>query len=220
VAKRGQRVGLVTLEMTRTEVAIRLLAMELRVPTTQVETLIQAGDDAAIDAPGRLSDLPLFIEDTGSIGVSELRTKCKRLHAQHTLDLLIVDYIGLIAPPEEQVNETQALSRISRALKVLANDLQLPLLCLSQLNREVEKRVSKVPQLGELRQSGALEQDANVVLFIYRDELYDAESVEQGQARVIAAKQRNGPTGTCALRFAAACTRFDTLARYARVAGW
>jgi replicative DNA helicase len=219
-AKAGQTVGMVTLEMTRDEVLVRLMAMELQVDTNAVGGLVKAHDDTALEALAHLRDMPIAIEDTGAISISELRTKCKRLHAQRPLDLIVVDYIGLMV--QDAITGTLAaeIGKISRNLKVLAGALGIPVLCLSQLNREVEKRVSKVPQLADLRDSGSLEQDANIVLFVYRDELYDPQTEEQGIARVIVAKNRNGPTGQCLLRFRKESTRFENRAKYSSVEGY
>jgi len=155
----------------------------------------------------------LWIADTTGLTIASMRSKCRRLKAQHGLDLLVVDYLQLMQGPDakQHQNRVQEISDISRGLKLLAMELDIPVLALSQLSRKVEERASKVPILSDLRESGSLEQDSDVVLFIYRDEYYYHDSLRQGRADIVIAKHRNGPMGEIELSFEARQTRFDNL---------
>jgi replicative DNA helicase len=154
-----------------------------------------------VEAAGRLSDAMLFIDDTPGISALQLRTKARRLHAEYGLDLIMVDYLQLMSGDFRAENRVQEISYISRALKGLARELNVPLIAASQLSRAVEQRHDKRPILSDLRESGSIEQDADVVMFIYRDELYNPETEMQNIADVIVAKHRHGPTGTIQLFF-------------------
>jgi replicative DNA helicase len=154
-----------------------------------------------VQATGKLADLPVFIDDTPSISALQLRTKARRLHAEHGLDLIIVDYLQLMTGDMRSENRVQEVSYISRGLKALARELDLPVVAASQLSRAVEQRADKKPVLADLRESGSLEQDADVVMFIYRDELYHPDTEKQHIADIMVAKHRNGPTGTVQLFF-------------------
>ena len=154
-----------------------------------------------VQATGVLSELPIFIDDTPSISALQLRTKARRLHAEHGLDLVVVDYLQLMTTDMRVENRVQEVSYISRMLKGLARELDVPLVAASQLSRAVEQRTDKRPVLSDLRESGSLEQDADVVMFIYREELYKPETEKQHIADIIVAKHRNGPTGVVQLFF-------------------
>jgi replicative DNA helicase len=155
-----------------------------------------------VQATGRLSDLTLFIDDTPSISVLQMRTKARRLHAEHGIDLMLVDYLQLMTTGGVRTEgRVQEVSYISRSLKGLARELDVPLVAISQLSRAVEQRSDKRPILADLRASGSLEQDADVVMFIYRDELYNPDTERKNIAEIIVAKHRNGPTGTIQLFF-------------------
>jgi replicative DNA helicase len=163
-------------------------------------------------AAGRLSEAPIYIDDTPAISVLEMKAKARRLKAEHGLGLVILDYLQLMrgrGPSREQ-----EISEISRSLKSLAKELEVPVVALSQLNRQVEARSDRRPQLADLRESGAIEQDADVIMFIYRDEVYNKseDNPEKGLAEVIVGKQRNGPTGLVKLSFLKEYTRFENLA--------
>jgi replicative DNA helicase len=148
-----------------------------------------------------LSGLPIFLDDTPAITISEFRTKCRRLAAEHGVDLIIVDYLQLMVGDRRTENRVQEISSISRALKQVARELNVPVLAASQLSRAVESRSDKRPMLSDLRESGSIEQDADVVMFIYRDDVYNPETDQPNIAELIVAKHRNGPTGTVPLFF-------------------
>jgi replicative DNA helicase len=160
-----------------------------------------------------LEQQKLFFDDSAAVTVSDVAAKARRLHREQKLTLIVLDYIQLVQGRSSEERREQQVADISRQLKLLAKDLGVPVLALSQLNRGPEARTDKRPMLADLRESGAIEQDADKVLFIYRDDVYDEESPDAGKAEVIIAKQRNGPTGTVKLHFAREFGRFDNLAR-------
>ena len=166
-------------------------------------------------AAGSLSEAPIFIDDTPAITVLEMKAKARRLKAEFGLGLVIVDYLQLMRSGGGRESREQEISEISRSLKALAKELSVPVIALSQLNRKVEDRTNRRPQMADLRESGAIEQDADVIAFIYRDEVYNKseDNPEKGIAEVIIAKQRNGPTGTVKLAFLEKFTSFENLAR-------
>jgi replicative DNA helicase len=162
---------------------------------------------------GKLAKAPIYVDDTGSINMMEIRSKARRLKSRHAdLGLIIVDYLQLMSSAGTAENRVQEVSQISRSLKILARDLEVPIIALSQLSRAVEQRTDKRPILSDLRESGSIEQDADLVAFIYRDEYYNDESEHQGLAEVIVAKHRNGPIGTPKLVF---LDRFPKFADFA-----
>ena len=167
------------------------------------------------DAIGQLAELPIYVDDTPSISVLQLRTKCRRLASEVGVDMVFVDYLQLMTTEVHTNNRVQEVSYISRALKGLARELDAPLMAASQLSRAVEQRADKHPQLSDLRESGALEQDSDVVMFIYRDEMYNPETETPRIADVEIAKHRNGPTGMVQLFFNARLTKFADAARTA-----
>jgi replicative DNA helicase len=209
-------VGVFSLEMSRGQLATRLLCAEARVDAGKIRTgfLSQSEDwPALISASERLYRLPIYIDDTPGLTPTQVRSKARRLKAQDpSLGLIIVDYIGLMGG-DAKINREQQVSAASRALKGLAKELGITVIALSQLNRGVESRPDKRPQLSDLRESGAIEQDADVIMFIYRDEYYNKESTKVGEATIIIAKQRNGATGDVDLAFHGKWTRFDNLQR-------
>jgi replicative DNA helicase len=166
------------------------------------------------DAAGILSESPIYIDDTPSISAMEIRAKARRLKMDKNIGLIIIDYLQLMKSRSGAERRDLEISEISRSLKALAKELELPVMALSQLNRMLEQRNDKRPKLSDLRESGALEQDADVVAFIYRDEVYNQEenNPQKGMAEIILAKQRNGPTGKVTLTFLDAYTRFENLA--------
>ena len=210
--RRERSVGVVSLEMSRDELLQRLIAIHTGIDTREVERRARRGDPAVLDALGVLSEAPIAIEDTAMLSVMDVRSKARRLATTRPLDLLIVDYLQLLIGDTNAGNRVEEVSKISRQLKLLARELQCPILALSQLSRAVEQRASKVPQLSDLRDSGALEQDADIVIFIYREELYNEELSASGLADLHLAKQRNGPLGVIGVRFDAPTTRFQNLA--------
>ncbi|MGB0956270.1 MAG: replicative DNA helicase, partial [Panacagrimonas sp.] len=161
---------------------------------------------------GKLRKAPLFIDETGALSPLELRARARRLAMRESIGLLVVDYIQLMQVPGTRDNRSNEIAEISRSLKSLGKELGVPVIALSQLNRGVEQRDNKRPRMADLRESGGIEQDADIVLFIYRDEVYNKESPDQGTAEIIIAKQRNGPTGMVKTAFFGRYTRFDNLA--------
>jgi replicative DNA helicase len=208
-------VALFTLEMSKAEVTQRLMCSEAKVESQRLRTGKLAADDwprltAACD---KLAKAPVFVDDTGSITMMELRSKARRLKSREPhLGLIIVDYLQLMTSGSNQENRVQEVSQISRQLKVLARDLDVPILALSQLSRAVEQRHDKRPILSDLRESGSIEQDSDIVMFIYRDDYYNEESDQQGLAEVHVAKHRNGPTGSQKLSFLKRYAKFADLA--------
>jgi replicative DNA helicase len=161
------------------------------------------------ESANTLSELPIFIDDTSGLSILEMKAKCRRLLKKRDLGLVIIDYLQLVQGRRSAESRQLEISEISRSLKALAKDLNVPVLALSQLNRKVEDRPNKKPQLSDLRESGAIEQDADVIAFIYRDELYNPTTEEnKNVAEIILAKQRNGPTGFFKLQFQQEFTRF------------
>jgi replicative DNA helicase len=160
-----------------------------------------------------LAEAPIFIDDSANINLMEIRAKCRRLKAKHGLGMVLVDYLQLMQSPRKSENRQQEVSEISRNLKILARELEVPVVCASQLNRGVEMRSDKRPLLGDLRESGSIEQDADLVMFIYRDEVYNPDTEARGEAELILAKHRNGPTGTIRLAFMNQYTKFASIAK-------
>lgn len=212
VALHAQRhAAIVSLEMSDARLLNRLLAMHTAQNSRLIRQRIQAGDQPLIHALGVLSNTSIWIDDRPGLTVLDVRSHARRLRAAGSLDLLIVDYLQLLTDDTQQRNRVEEVTRISRQLKLLAKELAIPVIALAQLNRAVEGRVSKVPILADLRDSGAVEQDADIVLFIYREELYDKDSAKRGLAELHIAKHREGALGTVPLRFDAATTRFRDL---------
>ena len=209
-------VAFFSLEMDRHEIAQRLLSAEAKVESTRMRNgrLHEADWGKISHGIGRLSEAPLFIDDNPHLTVMDIRAKARRLKSREGgLGLVIVDYLQLMSGRMNSETRQVEVSEISRGLKVLARELQIPVMALSQLSRGLEMRADKRPNLADLRESGALEQDADVVMFLYRDELYNPESQDRGTAEVIVAKHRNGPTGTCRLAFLDQWTRFANMAK-------
>jgi replicative DNA helicase len=210
-------VAFFSLEMSKEQLVRRLLSGEGRVDASQIRrAAFLTGDEwqRLQEAAGILLDCPIYIDDTPGATVLDIRAKSRRLKADGKLGMIIIDYLQLMQGRAELSSREQQISEISRSLKGLAKELHVPVIALSQLSREPERREKKRPQLSDLRESGAIEQDADVVMFIYRDEVYRKESQDnQGIAEVIIGKQRNGPIGTIKLHFEARCTRFDDLAK-------
>ena len=209
-------VAIFSLEMSKEQLVLRMLCSEARVDQSKVRAGFAAERDypkLAIAAE-RLSDAPIYIDDTPALSVLELRAKARRLKrdADAKLGLVIVDYLQLMRGPLTD-NREQEISGISRSLKALAKELSIPVVALSQLNRQVEQRADKKPVMADLRESGAIEQDADVIMFLYRPYVYDPKNAEEGYAEVIIGKQRNGPTGIVPLTFFSEYTRFENRAQ-------
>jgi len=206
-----------SLEMSKEQLAFRLLSSEAKVDSQRLRKGFLGETDwpKLTTAAGRLSEAPIFIDDTPGITVLEMKAKSRRLKADQGLGLIIVDYIQLMRTGSYRESREQEISEISRYLKALAKELRVPVIALSQLNRKVEERPNRRPQMADLRESGAIEQDADVIAFIYRDEVYNKsdDNPDKGIAEIIIAKQRNGPTGTVKLAFLEKFTSFENLAR-------
>ena len=205
-----------SLEMSHSEVTQRLLCSEARVNSTRVRNgkLHESDWPKISHAIGRLGEAPLYIDDNPNLTVMEIRAKARRLRSRlGALGLIVVDYLQLMSGRHSAENRQVEVSEISRGLKILARELEVPVVALSQLSRNLEMRSDKRPVLADLRESGSLEQDADVVMFLYRDEVYNAESADRGSAEIIISKHRNGPTGITRLAFLGDYTRFDNMAR-------
>jgi replicative DNA helicase len=231
-AVNGGRVGFFSLEMSAEQLATRIIAERTEIPSSTIRRgSISEGDfekirDCAID----LQNLPFFVDETGGLNISQLAARARRLKRQRGLDLLVIDYIQLLAGSGKRSdNRVQEVTEITTGLKALAKELMVPIIALSQLSRQVESRDDKRPQLSDLRESGSIEQDADVVLFVFREEYYLANKEPRpgteehlkwqtemelviGKAELIIGKQRHGPTGTVQVQFDAHVTRFGDLA--------
>jgi replicative DNA helicase len=214
-ARNGCAVGIFSLEMSAEQLCSRLLCSEARVDAHRLRTGYLNREEWAklADSLRRLSETRIFIDDTAGAGVLEMRAKARRLKAEHGLDLLIIDYLQLMAGRGRIESRQQEVSQISRDLKALAKELNVPVVALSQLSRAPELRSEHEPQLSDLRESGAIEQDADVVCFIYREEVYNATDENRGIAKLLVRKQRNGPTGSVQLAFIKEFTRFENMWR-------
>ena len=200
----GKKVAVFSLEMTTRSLVMRLLSSEAQVDFSLFRSglISTEAHSKLMESAGRLADAGIWIDDTGAASVLEMRAKCRRMHSQHGLDLVIVDYLQLARGDRNTQSREQEISEISRGLKGLAKELDIPVIALSQLNRGPETRKEdKRPMLADLRESGAIEQDADVIAFIYRDIVYNKETEYENLAELIIAKQRNGPTGTVKLEF-------------------
>ncbi len=207
----GKGVALFSLEMSKMELVQRMMCSEARIDSHKLRhgKLTQGEWTKLTAACTPLHNAPIFIDDTASVNLMEIRAKSRRLKAKEKgLGLIVIDYLQLMMGDAGTENRQQEVSRISRGLKILARDLDVPVLALSQLSRQVEQRTNRRPVLSDLRESGAIEQDADVVMFIYRDEVYNKDSVDTGIAEIIVGKQRNGPIGECKLAFIERYTRF------------
>jgi len=204
-----------SLEMSKEQLVQRMLCSHARVDAHKVRTGYLATSDwpRLTAAAGKLSEAPIYIDDTPAISVMELRAKARRLKAHHDIQLVILDYMQLMRGSLGMENRQQEISEISRSLKALARELSVPVIAISQLSRAVESRTDHRPQLSDLRESGAIEQDADVVVLILREEYYNPSPENQGVAEVIIAKQRNGPVGSLKLAFIKEYTRFENIAR-------
>jgi replicative DNA helicase len=213
--KGNKPVVLFNLEMSRHELVKRFLASDAKVDAQRLaKGSLQEQDWTRLSASlGRLAEAPIFIDDSANVTLMEIRAKCRRIKQKHGLGLVIIDYLQLMQSPSKSENRQQEVSEISRNLKILARELHVPVICASQLNRGVEYRSDKRPLLGDLRESGSIEQDSDVVMFIYRDEVYNPDSEARGEAELLIAKHRNGPTGVVRLAFMNQYTKFASIAR-------
>jgi replicative DNA helicase len=209
-------VAIFSLEMSKEQLSLRMLCSEARIDSARLRGGFFSMEDwhRLTDAAGVLSESPIYIDDSASLTAMEIRAKARRLKMDKNIGLIVIDYLQLMQGRVGAERRDLEISEISRALKALAKELQLPVLALSQLNRMLEQRTDKRPRLSDLRESGALEQDADVVAFIYRDEVYNKEedNPSRGIAEILLSKQRNGPTGDVYLTFLNSFTRFENLA--------
>ncbi|MDL2329269.1 replicative DNA helicase [Desulfosarcina sp. OttesenSCG-928-A07] len=212
----GMPVAIFSLEMSKEQLSMRMLCAEARVDASRIRSgfLNQEDWSRITEAAGTLTEAPIFIDDSPDISTMSIRTKSMRMKMDKGLGMVIIDYLQLMRGSVDSERRDLEISEISRSLKILAKELNIPVIALSQLNRKLEERSDKRPQLSDLRESGALEQDADLVAFIYRDEVYnrDENNPHRGTAEIILAKQRNGPTGVATLTFMGAYTRFENMA--------
>ena len=216
--RQKKSVAIFSLEMSKEALIQRMMCSEARIDSQKLRKGFLSDEDWAplTTAAGKLAEANIFIDETPAITDMKLRAKARRIQSRHGLDIIIVDYLQLMTSTKRRnEGKTQEISEISRSLKALARELNVPVIALSQLSRAVESRsrTDKRPILSDLRESGAIEQDADVVAFLYREELYNPDTENKGIAEVIIQKQRNGPTGTIKLKFFDKYTRFENLER-------
>jgi replicative DNA helicase len=209
-------VALFSLEMSKEQLSLRLLCSEARINSARVRDGFFNDDDwySLTNAAGVLSSAPIFIDDSPDLTSLDIKTKTRRLKREKGVGMIIIDYLQLMRPRKSYERRDLEISEMSRTLKGLAKELNIPVIALSQLNRRLEERSDKRPQLSDLRESGALEQDADLVIFIYRDDVYntDENNPNKNIAEIHLAKQRSGPTGMCSLVFKGEYTRFENMA--------
>jgi replicative DNA helicase len=208
--RHGQASVVFSLEMSKSEITMRLLSAEARVHLQHMRAGRMTEDDWGRLARrmGEVANAPLFVDDSPHLTMMEIRAKARRLKQRHDLKLVVIDYLQLMSSPRKVESRQQEVSEISRSLKLLAKELQVPVVALSQLNRSSEQRADKRPQLSDLRESGAIEQDADVVILLHRDDAYEKDSTRAGEADLIVAKHRNGPTDTVTVAFQGHYSRF------------
>jgi replicative DNA helicase len=210
-----QSVAIFSLEMSKEQLALRMLCAEAEIDSNNLRRgYIEKREwGRLVNAANDLSDLPIYIDDSPGLSALDIRAKARRLQAEHGLGLIIIDYLQLLRGRGRIENRQQEISEISRSLKALAKELKIPVMACAQLSRAVEQRGDRIPQLADLRESGAIEQDADLIAFIYRDEVYNKETKDKGIAKIIVGKQRNGPTGEIELQFSKEYARFKDLDR-------
>ncbi len=213
VAAQKLSVGVFSLEMGAEQLTLRLLSSESNVAHHNIRNVTITSDEwiEVTNVAARLAQMKLFIDDTPALDIMTLRAKARKLKAEHGVDFLVVDYLQMLHSTKKHENRHQEVSEISRALKGLAKELQVPILALSQLSRAVDSRMGKRPMLSDLRESGAIEQDADVIMFLYRDVVYNQDTEQPSLAELIIGKQRNGPTGSIQLQFLKELTKFENL---------
>jgi replicative DNA helicase len=204
-----------SLEMSRTEITMRMLSAEAKIPLQKLRQgrLEESDWTKMARTMGELSDAPLFIDDSPNMSLMEIRAKCRRLKQRHDLKIVIIDYLQLMSSGKRVESRQQEVSEFSRALKLLAKELEVPVIAISQLNRGPEQRTDKKPQMSDLRESGSIEQDADMVVLLHREDAYEKESPRAGEADFIVAKHRNGPTDTITVAFQGHYSRFVDMAQ-------
>lgn len=207
----GVSIGFFSLEMSAEQLTLRLLAAESRVPLQKIRNALVDSNQwiRLTQVAGQLGEMKIFIDDTPMQSIMDIRTKARKLKAENNIQLLVIDYLQLLHSNKKHENRHQEVSEISRSLKALAKELNIPILALSQLSRAVDSRTDKRPMLSDLRESGAIEQDADLIAFLYRDIVYNSETEHPNLAELIIGKQRNGPTGTVHLNFLNELTLFE-----------
>jgi len=207
----GHTVGFFSLEMSAEQLTLRLLSIESSIPHHSIRNAQISSDEwlTLTSVAGHLAERKLFIDDTPLLTTMDLRAKARKLKADHNLSVIVIDYLQLISSSKKHENRHQEVSEISRTLKALAKELNIPVIALSQLSRAVDSRMDKRPMLSDLRESGAIEQDADIIMFLYRDIVYNPETENPNSAELIIGKQRNGPTGTIFLNFIRELTKFE-----------
>ena len=208
--RKNVTVAIFSLEMSKEQLVNRLFALESKVNSQKIRSgdLEDSDWERLIESANIIGNSNLIIDDTPGISITELRSKCRKYKLEHNLGIIIIDYLQLMTAGRHSESRQQEISEISRSLKALARELNVPVVALSQLSRAVEQRPEHRPMLSDLRESGAIEQDADVVMFLYRDDYYNKESDKKGIAEVIIAKQRNGPIGTVELVWMPDYTKF------------
>lgn len=211
----GLTSAIFSLEMSKSEIVMRMLSAEASIPLQKLRKGdLDENDWAKIaDIQGRLSAAPLFIDDSPNLSLMEIRAKARRLKQQHNLKLVVIDYLQLMTSGKKVESRQQEVSEFSRALKLLAKEIEVPVIALSQLNRGPEQRTDKKPQMSDLRESGSIEQDADMVILLHREDAYEKESPRAGEADFIVAKHRNGPTATITVAFQGHLSRFKDMAQ-------
>jgi replicative DNA helicase len=212
--RHGMTSVIFSLEMSRNEITMRLLSAEARVPLHTMRTGQLSDDDWARLARrmSEVADAPLFIDDSPNMSLMEIRSKCRRLKQRNDLRMVIIDYLQLMSSPKRVENRQQEVSEMSRSLKLLAKELDVPVVAVSQLNRGPEQRTDKRPMLSDLRESGSIEQDSDMVILLHREDAYERESPRAGEADLVVAKHRNGPTATVTVAFQGHYSRFVDMA--------
>ncbi len=210
-ARTGTSIGFFSLEMAAEQLVLRLLSSESGIPHHSIRNATISSQEwlELTNIAAQLADMKLFIDDSPMVNIMDVRTKARKLKAQNNLQFLVIDYLQLIHSHKRHENRHQEVSEISRSLKALAKELNIPILALSQLSRAVDSRMDKRPMLSDLRESGAIEQDADLIMFLYRDIVYNPESENPALAELIIGKQRNGPTGTVYMDFIRELTKFE-----------
>jgi replicative DNA helicase len=213
IADKDLSVAIFSLEMSKDQLTTRMLCSDAKVDSSRVRNgrLDEHDHRKLVAAAGHLGECSIYIDDTPAITISEIRSKCRRLKTSNDLDIVIVDYLQLMRGTNKRGEREQEISSITRSLKALAKELNVPVIALSQLNRNLESRPDKRPKLSDLRESGAIEQDADLICFVYRDEVYNKDTKDKGIAELIIGKQRNGPIGTVRLNFIKKYTKFEEI---------
>lgn len=209
----GHSVAIFSLEMSSEQLVLRMLSAESCIPHQKIRNAVVSSEEwmELTNTATRLAEAKIFIDDSASINIMELRAKARKLKAQENIDLIVIDYLQLINSHQRHENRTQEISAISRALKALAKELDVPVLALSQLSRSLENRMDKRPMLSDLRESGAIEQDGDVIFFVYRDIVYNPDTEYPDLTELIIGKQRNGAIGSCNIRFMGEISRFEDM---------